>query len=218
MVCANCDRGVVTASRIWQRSDQPLDRAAAVVRDYPLQTGLAAAPPWQARCHALRIPAIESVGDFLVLRGGGTSINLQSGRPLTGINASTALSVTRAFGASSPQIIDTVERDQWTVSGDFNNARPLYRIALNDAADTHLYVSQRDGRVVQRVTASERFWNYLGAVPHWLYFTALRRNGSAIAASSRSSILRGHCAPPIRTTSSTRTVRSPSMRPARPST
>jgi len=25
-------------------------------------------------------------------------------------------------------------------------------------------------------TARERFWNWLGAVPHWLYFTELRRH------------------------------------------
>jgi hypothetical protein len=28
--------------------------------------------------------------------------------------------------------------------------------------------------VVQDTTAHERFWNWLGAVPHWLYFTAFR--------------------------------------------
>src|SRR5258708_4565686 len=29
---------------------------------------------------------------------------------------------------------------------------------------------------VQPTTARERFWNWLGAVPHWLYFTELRRH------------------------------------------
>lgn len=29
---------------------------------------------------------------------------------------------------------------------------------------------------MQLTTARERFWNWLGAVPHWLYFTALRRH------------------------------------------
>ncbi len=39
-----------------------------------------------------------------------------------------------------------------------------------------LYVSAVTGQVVQVTTSHERFWNWLGAIPHWLYFTQLRRN------------------------------------------
>src|SRR5262249_45631342 len=32
------------------------------------------------------------------------------------------------------------------------------------------------GQVVHWVTATQRFWNWLGAIPHWLYFSDLRSN------------------------------------------
>jgi hypothetical protein len=45
-------------------------------------------------------------------------------------------------------------------------------------AGTELYVSSITGRAVQITTAGERFWNWLGAIPHWLYFTGLRHTPS----------------------------------------
>jgi hypothetical protein len=35
-------------------------------------------------------------------------------------------------------------------------------------------VSGTTGRAVQITTARQRFWNWLGAIPHWLYFSELR--------------------------------------------
>jgi hypothetical protein len=64
--------------------------------------------------------------------------------------------------------------DQWTVSGAFNRHRPLYRIALGDAAGTELYVSSSTGEVVGDTTRRERGWNYVGSVAHWIYPTVLR--------------------------------------------
>ncbi len=37
-----------------------------------------------------------------------------------------------------------------------------------------LYISSRTGTAVQLTTASQRFWNWMGAIPHWIYFTSLR--------------------------------------------
>jgi hypothetical protein len=65
--------------------------------------------------------------------------------------------------------------DQWTLQA--RAEMPLHRFALDDAAGTHLYVSEVTGEVVLRTTRRERFWGYLGPVLHWLYFTPLRRNG-----------------------------------------
>jgi hypothetical protein len=68
------------------------------------------------------------------------------------------------------------EPDQWTLQA--RGQLPLYRLALDDAEGTTLYVSQRTGDVVLRTTERERLWAYLGPVLHWIYFTPLRRNGS----------------------------------------
>lgn len=72
-----------------------------------------------------------------------------------------------------------LERDQWTVAGGFNRHRPLWKVALDDAAATQLYVSSSTGSVVLTTTGNERFWNWLGSVPHWIYPTVLRQNGEA---------------------------------------
>jgi hypothetical protein len=40
-----------------------------------------------------------------------------------------------------------------------------------------VYVSQRSGEVVQYTTTASRLGAYAGPIPHWLYFTPLRRHG-----------------------------------------
>lgn len=72
---------------------------------------------------------------------------------------------------------DIVDRDQWTVAEDYEFDRPLYRFGFDDPRHTQIYVSGSSGDVVLFTTGAERFWNWLGAVPHWLYFTSLRSNG-----------------------------------------
>lgn len=64
--------------------------------------------------------------------------------------------------------------DQWTVTGYWDELRPFHVIALNDPADTHYYVSVDTGEIVLDTVYWERFWNYLGAIPHWMYFEFIR--------------------------------------------
>lgn len=73
--------------------------------------------------------------------------------------------------------VDIVDRDQWTVAEDYEFERPFYRFGFDDPRNTELYVSGSSGDVVLFTTGTERFWNWFGAVPHWLYFTRLRSNG-----------------------------------------
>jgi hypothetical protein len=80
-----------------------------------------------------------------------------------------------AFGAAPPMRIEPVEGDQWTIS--VRRYAPLWKASFADTRGTALYVSGLTGQVVQDTHASERFWNWLGAVPHWLYFQVLRDNG-----------------------------------------
>lgn len=79
-----------------------------------------------------------------------------------------------AFGAEPAMQVTPIDRDQWTVYGRFRQYAPLYKVRFEDARGTDLYVSGLTGEVVQDTSSRERFWNWLGAVPHWLYFTALR--------------------------------------------
>ncbi len=76
--------------------------------------------------------------------------------------------------AVSAQVAALTAYDQWTVAGHFDRHRPLYRIALNDARGTDLYVSSTTGEVVLETARRQRAWNYAGSIAHWLYPTALR--------------------------------------------
>jgi hypothetical protein len=78
---------------------------------------------------------------------------------------------------AQPAGMDLIERDQWTVGDAGAGNRPLYRFTFADPAGTQIYVSSTTGEVVLWTTATQRFWNWFGAVPHWLYFTELRKNG-----------------------------------------
>jgi uncharacterized iron-regulated membrane protein len=69
---------------------------------------------------------------------------------------------------------EQIQGDQWTfgVPGE----RPLFRFAFDDPARTNIYVSGAAGQVVHWTTATQRFWNWFGAIPHWFYFGELRRH------------------------------------------
>lgn len=65
--------------------------------------------------------------------------------------------------------------DQWTVPNGYDAHRPLYRVALADAARTELYVSSVSGEIVLDTTGAQRAWNWVGSVLHWIYPTVLRQ-------------------------------------------
>lgn len=87
----------------------------------------------------------------------------------------------RAAELFSGRIAATQEllmRDQWTVAGGFDRHRPLWKVGLAGEGGRVLYVSSRTGAVVLDTSARERFWNWLGSVPHWLYPTVLRQDNT----------------------------------------
>jgi uncharacterized iron-regulated membrane protein len=95
-------------------------------------------------------------------------------------SAATARTVAERFGGSTVSRVDgPLEYDQWIVHQRFDPFRPFYRVRLDDAERTDLYVSGRTGQVLQRTRGTERAWNWCGAVLHWIYFTPLRKSWSA---------------------------------------
>lgn len=85
----------------------------------------------------------------------------------------------RNVGIDGPvAAITPISVDQWTVQA-FRANRPLYRVDYIDSAGSTAYIAGLTGEVVQRTTRFERFWGWLGAVPHWLYPTVLRQNPAA---------------------------------------
>ena len=84
--------------------------------------------------------------------------------------------ITRTAGQTSVVSVDAIDEDQWTI-GRYRRDRPLHRLTFNDPERSIIYVSSTSGKIVLRTTSRERFWNWLGAIPHWFYFTALRSDG-----------------------------------------
>src|SRR5438874_2548129 len=71
---------------------------------------------------------------------------------------------------------DNTEADQWTVSEEFAELRPLRKYSWPDGQQ--VYISTVTGDVVQYTTQGSRLAAYFGAIPHWLYFTPLRKRGA----------------------------------------
>jgi hypothetical protein len=127
----------------------------------------------------LRLVSVAGQPVYVAQRAKGAwmSIAGESGAVLPQFSASIATTVAERFshvpalGVSGP-----LEYDQWIVHQRFDPFRPFYRVRLNDAARTDLYVSARTGEVLQRTRFAERAWNWSGAVIHWIYFTPLRKS------------------------------------------
>jgi len=90
--------------------------------------------------------------------------------------------VHRAAAAWTGQPVETArmeeitEVDQWTVQTRLLDLRPLYKFSFPDGQQ--VYISVNTGEVEQYTTTASRWGAYLGAIPHWLYFTPLRKHGA----------------------------------------
>ena len=72
---------------------------------------------------------------------------------------------------------DRVGRGSRSVDGwrRLSRARPLWKYSWPNGEQ--VYVSENTGEVVQYTTTGSRLGAYVGAIPHWLYFTPLRKHG-----------------------------------------
>ena len=75
----------------------------------------------------------------------------------------------------APRIERLDEVDQWTLQIPLGDLGPLWKYSWPDGQE--VYVSSVTGEVVQYTTRASRLGAYLGPVPHWLYFTPLRKHG-----------------------------------------
>ncbi|MDM0040334.1 PepSY-associated TM helix domain-containing protein [Variovorax sp. J22G21] len=92
--------------------------------------------------------------------------------PLTSVQA---MKVAESFSGRRALLAEGLERDQWTVPQGLNPYRPLFKVSLEGDDGLELYVSSTAAEVVRDTRRAERFWNWIGAVPHWIYPTVLRQ-------------------------------------------
>jgi uncharacterized iron-regulated membrane protein len=110
----------------------------------------------------------------MVTEDGRHAVSAQTGREIEAVDAARAGAIASALVHAPVASIAPVDHDQWVVTRAYRKMAPFWKVRLADDAGTDIYVAQKSGEVVQNTTAHERFWNWLGAVPHWIYFEALR--------------------------------------------
>ncbi|EIG57228.1 PepSY domain-containing protein [Bradyrhizobium sp. WSM1253] len=158
----------------------PLDRAETrlAVADVVAASGIA---------DATRVRLIQrSDGPVYVVAGPSRAdaVRASDGGGASVASSEVALAIardharSRGLDAARPAIVARADYDQWSVPNGFDRHRPLFRVALGDAAGTELYVSSLTGEIVLDTTRSERGWNLAGSVLHWIYPTVLRSNWS----------------------------------------
>lgn len=121
----------------------------------------------------LGMSAGEPVYRF-VTENGRFAVSAVTGREIRNVTADQAKGIAEAYLHVPAREVVAVDHDQWVVTGAYKKMAPFWRVRMADDAGTDLYIARKAGEIVQNTTAHERFWNWLGAVPHWIYFEALR--------------------------------------------
>ena len=129
--------------------------------------------PSELSLEMLRGEPVYRIVDWDGLRRTVSAVKPENVRP---VDRAEAALIASAYAGGNGAWRETLMRDQWTVAEGFNRSRPLHRIAIGDNDGTEVYVSAPTGEVVLATTRTQRFWNWLGSVPHWIYFTKLRTN------------------------------------------
>ena len=164
-----------------------LTSADRLVRSRPLDVSTLRVGLAEAALATRRAPDRVSIGMLrdrpvyrFVAGGKRTAIFGDTGETLESLSPDQAVGIAREFAseqASAPWYVEHLtEPDQWTLQN--RASLPLHRVALGDRADTEVYISDRTGEPIMKTTRSERRWAYAGAIPHWIYFTPLRRHAS----------------------------------------
>ena len=127
------------------------------------------APVW-------RMQATAAVGsDGAAPRPRWHTLDARTGVLVAPLDDAQAARVAEAFSGRRATGTERLERDQWTVPQGLDVHRPLVKVLLDGEDGLELYVSPGAAEVVRDTRRAERFWNWLGAVPHWIYPTVLRQ-------------------------------------------
>jgi hypothetical protein len=115
-----------------------------------------------------------------------TIIYADNGNTLKNIQPSDAEKIATLYAQNSgltsqinvSEYLASIEMDQWTVYGGFNEHRPLHKVSLNNAEGTILYISSSTGEVLRDTHRWERMWNWVGSTIHWIYPMQLRKHSN----------------------------------------
>jgi len=149
----------------------PADAAerAATADTAPRSAGRAGGPARTTLLTVMERPAY---------RIGGTTVFADTGEVLRGVDVDQSRTIAARFMSLPAEQIHfdrTLTRiDQWTIGQ--SRALPLHRFRVDDGNGTELYVQPRSGEVTTLTTRRSRTLAWIGTIPHWLYFAALREH------------------------------------------
>ncbi len=122
--------------------------------------------------------SLLTVMDRPAYRFDGVTVFADTGERLGEVGPTAAAAVASRFTGRPPRAVEyagtLTEPDQWTLVE--RRQLPLHKLVIDDEAGTELYVSPRTAEVVMLTTRGSRALAWIGAIPHWIYFTALRTN------------------------------------------
>jgi hypothetical protein len=102
-----------------------------------------------------------------------------TGDPLDEVGQFDAVKIASRFtGLADTQLHyagELLEPDQWTL--EERRLLPVHKVIVDDAAHTHLYISEETAEVALMTTRGSRVLAWFAAIPHWMYFAPLRQNG-----------------------------------------
>jgi hypothetical protein len=106
---------------------------------------------------------------------GGVTLFADTGELLE-MNAARAAEAARLFTGVPADDLHAMEiltsADQWTIGQ--GGSMPLHKFTVDDDLHTQLYVSEQTGEVTVLTTRRSRALAWVSAIPHWLYFRAIR--------------------------------------------
>lgn len=103
-------------------------------------------------------------------QGGLLAVDAVSGARVPPVDEAAALASARAHMPGATALTEgQTHDDRWTHSGALNPHRPLFKVQMQDAESTLLYVSSTTGEVVMAAPRLQRQLNFVGAWLHWLY-------------------------------------------------
>lgn len=72
--------------------------------------------------------------------------------------------------------IDTLhQREQWIMYSRYEREMPVYKFYFDDKEKHQLYIAARSGEVLQFTCSTQRFWAWVGYIPHTFYIPFLRQ-------------------------------------------
>lgn len=146
--------------------------------------------PQQALQHAGLTDSIKTIRLGMLLdrpiyrlvtqSNGHKAVFADTGDTLSRVDTALGSRIARAFvhnGSPIASVETLTQIDQWMAAHRSQGYLPqVHRFVLDDADQTYVYVSVYTGEVVQLINARQRFWAWLGPIPHWIYPTVLIRN------------------------------------------